>query len=1012
MKKTSLAVVWCMIAGGFLAQVNSKLQPYAKEVAYNKQKQLCLIKLNETPAVAEAEVEQFINTVLFDGTTNKVSVLKAEKDELGFSHTRYSVQQNGTPVYNKTIVAHCRKGLLVSLNGDLKPYAAPVNQEILTEKKALQYALKKVNAKKYKWENRSDEMHMREVLKQPDFTYYPTGIKVLFEKEGKLYRAYQFTIYAEEPLYRAHVFVDAASGKILGEQNLICTVDVPGTAATKYSGTQTITCDQTSTAYRLRETGRGNGIETYNLNNTMNYGPPIADFTNASTSWTVINSNQGATDAHWGAESTYDYYNVTFNRNSIDNMGFKLLSYVHYSNNFNNAFWDGLRMTYGDGNGTSFTIFTALDICGHEITHGLVNNTANLGGSGADECDALNEGFADIFGTSIERFARPTNWNWIMGQDISPFGSGIRNMSNPASMGDPDTYQGTNWDFLGEPHTNAGPCIYWFYLLVNGGSGTNDIGNAYNVSGIGHVDAEKIAYRALTVYFTPNTTYADARLGAIQAAKDLFGDCSNQVQQTANAWYAVGVGPAYNSANIAPNFQSNITNFCALPATVNFNNTTSAGITYVWDFGDGSTATVTNPMHIYANNGTYTVKLKATGCLNATDSITKTAYIVVNAPGMPGTTGGSTCGTGTVQLGASGNAQLNWYASPFSTTPLGTGPNFTSPTISTTTTYYVVNTVTNAPAFGGKTAFTGGGYLNNSSQYLEFDVLQNSTLNSVVVKAQLPNPTTYVIELRDMFTNVLASTTTVLAQGNNTVTLNYILGPGTGYQLGLSSTSSSNLYRSNTGVTFPYSVGGCVDITGSSAGPNFYYWFYNWEVTKENCGSPAVAVTASVLPLPAVSLSVPANVICSGGPPVTLVGSPAGGSYSGSNVTGNTFSASAAGVGTFAVAYTYQDPNGCSASSNLSLIVSACTGLSQQSIAAAGLSIYPNPVSEKVVIKNNLGVETIAGIFDASGRLIISQRVAPGEEAIAMEGVAKGLYLLSIRDVSGNTIKTFRLVKE
>jgi bacillolysin len=98
---------------------------------------------------------------------------------------------------------------------------------------------------------------------------------------------------------------------------------------------------------------------------------------------------------------------------------------MHYSNNYVNAFWDGTRMTYGDGQvSQGFLIMTALDVCGHEISHGLTSFTSQLGGSGTSEADALNEGNSDIFGTTIEVFARPNQHDWIMGADITCNSSG------------------------------------------------------------------------------------------------------------------------------------------------------------------------------------------------------------------------------------------------------------------------------------------------------------------------------------------------------------------------------------------------------------------------------------------------------------------------------------------------------------------------------------------------------------------------------------------------------------
>jgi Zn-dependent metalloprotease len=249
-------------------------------------------------------------------------------------------------------------------------------------------------------------------------------------------------VYADKPLSRDYVYVDALSGEVLLKKNRIHTSDTPGTAVTAYSGNQPIITDSYLGGYRLQETGRGGGIRTFDIQTGTNYGNAV-DFTDADNTWNNVNAqmDEYATDAHWGAEMTYDYYWLIHNRNSIDDAGFQLDSYVHYDVNYSNAFWDGTRMTYGDGSGT-VNPFTALDIAGHEITHGLTEFTSGL--DYIDESGALNESYSDIFGTCIEFYGRPGNANWLMGADI---GYTIRNMANPNSVGDPDT----TWAITGTP---------------------------------------------------------------------------------------------------------------------------------------------------------------------------------------------------------------------------------------------------------------------------------------------------------------------------------------------------------------------------------------------------------------------------------------------------------------------------------------------------------------------------------------------------------------------------------
>ena len=145
-----------------------------------------------------------------------------------------------------------------------------------------------------------------------------------------------------------------------------------------------------------------------------------------------------------------------------------------------------------------------------------------------------------------------------MGEEIfnTPLFNCIRDLQNPNSVTaaegqHPDTYQGDFWDYNGEPHNNSTVLSHWFYLLSEGGSNTNDIGDCFIVAGIGINDAERIAYRT-ELTLNSSATYADARNMSIQAARDLFGANSNQVVQTTNAWYAVGVGDEYQHQIFGP----------------------------------------------------------------------------------------------------------------------------------------------------------------------------------------------------------------------------------------------------------------------------------------------------------------------------------------------------------------------------------------------------------------------------------------------------------------------------
>ena len=862
----SLALAGILTIGG--QQVSAQEQVRlagAKVISYQRDTKLPnFIRFSAEQTITS---ENFVDWALYAFNLPSTSTLKpysVEKDELGFTHTRYKEYANGFPIDGTMLITHSKDGKIKTVNGEYLQNMNASYAASLSEVSALQYALKKVNAKKYMWENVAFEKQKQET--DPNFTFKPKGELVVVHKKGADYDAsnvrlaYKFNIYAEEPLYRANVFVDANTGEIIEEKNLICTADVVGSAVTKFSGTVTMTCDNTGTnAYRLRETGRGLGINTYNMNNTTNYTQ--TDFTNTSSTWSVTGTNQAASDAHWGAEMTYDYYKNIHGINSIDNAGYALNSYMHYSTNYVNAYWNGTEMTYGDGEvSMGFLIMTALDVCGHEITHGLTSFNSGLNGGGTDEASALNEGNSDIFGTTIEWYARPTQHDWIMGADITCTTAGVQNhvgirdMSNPKNLGQPNCYMGTNWDPAGECHNNNGPFIYWYYLLCQGGSGTNDIGNAWNVTGITMNEAKFIAFRGSTVYFTQNTTYADARTAMIEAATDLYGACSQEVAATTNAWYAVGVGAAATNGVPQAAFAANTTTSCSAPLTVQFANTTTGATTYAWNFGDGTTSTTAAPAHTYTATGVYPVKLVATGTCSASskDSLLKTSYITVNGPPTL-TTNTVACGPQAFTLNANGVGSITWHDATGAT--VGTGSVYTTPTLTGTTTYSATSSVITA----GTTTLSGGpltnstlgagGYLAiSNNHYSKFNVLTAFTLKTIDIYAQGTTSTT-TIQIEDHSGNVLYSITpTLTAVGKNTITLNWHLAIDTGYKFMASGTNS--LYRNNAGASYPIAVGSVASITGNdvmSTAPAYFYWFYNWVYAADApCYSTESVITTSI----------------------------------------------------------------------------------------------------------------------------------------------------------------------
>ncbi len=462
--------------------------------------------------------------------------IDSDKDPLGYTHDLYQQYYNGIKVEGAQYKVHAQNGRIELLSGHYFDIFEEVNTTpSIQEFNALGTALNHVKGKKYHWEVPGERPRAELVILAD-----PKGI-------NSPALAYKFDIYSLDPLYRAYVFIDAHEGSFIEERHIIHHSDVSASGRSLYNGTVNFTADFTGSNYRLRQNSMGNGVETYSLNNGTNYNN-ATDITSGSTFFT---SDDTGVQAHWGAEQTYQYFFDKHGRSSYDGNGAVIKSYVHYANNYVNAFWDGSRMTYGDGDGQNYSPLVSLDIVGHELAHGVTQFTADL--IYQNESGALNESFSDIFGEAIERFASGSN-DWLIGHDIGISSSGaFRSLRDPKQFRDPDTYQGQYWytgsGDNGGVHINSGVQNKWFYILSEGETGTNDLGNTYSVAGLGMEKAAAIAYRNLSVYLSPSSNYFDARLGAIQAARDLYGEGSTEEIAVTNAWYAVGVGAEYGTTD-------------------------------------------------------------------------------------------------------------------------------------------------------------------------------------------------------------------------------------------------------------------------------------------------------------------------------------------------------------------------------------------------------------------------------------------------------------------------------
>jgi bacillolysin len=517
---------------------------------------------------------QVLRQQLSLGANDEMRSARLETDQLGFSHQKFEQYYKGVKVEHAAYTVHARGNQVERISGDYEAVPELSVQPSLPAEAALAKALAYVGAKKYMWQDATEEAGLKQRNNDAKASYLPQGELVIVRdgrRDGEkppLVLAWKFNVYAQQPVSRAYIYVDAQSGEVVLRDAIIKHA-TPATAsfATAYSGTRTLATETATGGYHLREYTRGLGVETYNCKKSNSY-TAATDFIDADNNWTATEYNNAnydnvAGDAHFGAQATYDYWKAVHGRNSYDNAGAKIKSYVHFDDvpggaGYENAYWDGAEMTYGDG-ATTFKPLTALDVCGHEIGHAVCENTANL--TYANESGAMNEGLSDIWGASIENYTCAnlglTKSTWDIGEDIMRAGGALRSMSNPNLYGQPAMYKGKYWaatttapsnsNDQGGVHTNSGVLNYWYYLISVGKTGTNELGNAYSVTGLGLSAAAKITFRMEDVYMTASSNYASARTYSIQAATDLYGAGSTQVQAVTNAWYAVGVGAAYSS---------------------------------------------------------------------------------------------------------------------------------------------------------------------------------------------------------------------------------------------------------------------------------------------------------------------------------------------------------------------------------------------------------------------------------------------------------------------------------
>lgn len=985
-RRLILFIYISIIVNSFAQENNHTFNPQIKEQFFNTSKFPYFISFDEKKTFKIQDINTWFQVKLPSNTSLRLIKIKEDKDELGLIHFTFQEYFGQYPIENAIYKVHTKNANVLSMNGLLFSDIEPSDTNIISFDAAIKHIenkLKHISYTDYKIQ----------LTRTRDLVY-------VNDVSDQLQLAYKIKVDFSNPIAQYNYLVQANTGEIIKKIPLVHTVFKEGIAKTVFSGEQKIITDSSSSGYVLRDFTRGNGIETYNLKKGKDKTKTV-DFIDSDNIWDTTNSDldQYAVDAHWGAETTYDYYLEKHQRNSIDGQGFKLKNLVHYDQNFANAYWDGTQMVFGDGN-ASIGPLVSLDIIGHEITHGLTSNTAKL--LLENESGALNESFSDIFGVTIDWYKRSNQANWKVGDEVSKV---YRSLENPKINKDPNTYQGEFWKPIGDLdfggiHSNNGVQNYWYYLLSNGGNGRNDLGNNYQVTGVGIEKAAKIAFRNLTLYLISTSNYKDARFFSIKAAEDLFGKCSKEVEATTNAWYAVGIGNPY-TPNVISNFKSSSSKSCD-SLKVQFQNYSLNANGFKWIFDDGDSSFNVEPIHVFKKPGTYKTLLIALGdsLCGANDTTYQIIQIDEKTPSK--SIQKEIC-SNYLKVDISSEPDISGYIKWYdeNSNYIDTGSTIDISKMDSTHKIFFED---GFHRLGPTNVTTNIGNYSPNVRYQVFDVYTPINLKSFVVNASVSG--NRILELRNSIGELIISKTIYIPQGISRIPVDLSLDPGNDYRLGIGG-NLVNLGRSNAGIKYPYTIPDIVSIKRSNAdnaGLTYYYFFYDWEIQEKKCLLSKNKVTWKLIS-DSISSKIlqKDNYLTVSDTLSEVVWYDCDSSFQLSNQTAIRFYPTK--TGSFA---TIQTSATCQIKDT-----SDCYHFqiaSNPSLELTNYEISPNPTTDLLRIKSpNSFVYTIQ-ISDVMGRVIVSKNETIGNQTIDLSGYKSVVYFITITE--GSNVYNYKLLSE
>lgn len=459
----------------------------------------------------------------------ELQLKRTEIDRLGMAHLKYQQCYRDIPVWGSEVVVHLNSsGQVTLINGR---YNATPTLDNVTPQVTAQDAID-IAQRDFEYEHPG--ISLLPVKSTPAIAALlpesQATLTIFHSESGEAALAWQVE-YRPNPYINWRYFVNATNGAVLFKyDNLQSDGPAVGTALDLFDSLRTVhsflfngfyyPIDASRPMYNPN-TGTGT-IQTFSNRFYATLDSIVYPVTLNPNNW----PDKTLVSAHYNAGVVYDYYLNTHGRNSIDGNGGSMYSIIHHDISLNNAFWDGRFMIFGDGDGVTFSpLAGALDVTAHEMTHGVVQHTANL--IYLSQSGALNESFADVFGAMVDRE------DWLMGEDVyTPgiSGDALRDLSNPERFNQPAHMD--DFEFRPISEDNGGVHTY---------SGIPNRAAFLIANAIGRDKTEQIYYRALTIYLTSRSQFIDARRALIQSATDLYPSETPTIQAVRAAFDAVGI---------------------------------------------------------------------------------------------------------------------------------------------------------------------------------------------------------------------------------------------------------------------------------------------------------------------------------------------------------------------------------------------------------------------------------------------------------------------------------------